>query len=138
MKIYVDENISPYLARGFHELQVPINKKNSTSFDVLSIESAFGKGARDEDWIPLVGNEGACVITQDLNIQHTRHQRELCEQFGVGMFFLSAPSKNGFSYWDMVKLMTKVWPDLLSKADSKKLPFTYRISTSGKLTIING
>lgn len=137
MRIYVDENISPYLAKGFHELQIPNNKKNSHSFEVISIAQEFGVGVKDEDWIPKVGKEKACVITQDLNIQHTRHQRELCKQYGVGMFFLSAPSKKGFSYWDMVKLMVNIWPKLTELAHKEKLPFTYRVSSKGKVESID-
>ena len=67
MKIYIDENISPYLANGLDILDRPF--KNG--IEVLSIKDVFGEGAQDEDWIPKVGAEKGIVITQDYNIQRT-------------------------------------------------------------------
>jgi hypothetical protein len=133
MKIYVDENISPYLAKGFHELQIPNNKKNGHSFEVLSIKEVFGQGVADEVWIPVVGPDKAVIITQDINIQRTRHQRELCEKHGLGMIFIAAPSKKGFSYWEMVKLLVKKWEEITHIAHKEKLPFAYRCTAKGDL-----
>lgn len=83
MIIYVDENMSPYLAKGLDLLQQPLNVKLREAIEVKSIRATFGQGAKDEDWIPIAGKEGACVITQDYNIRRTRHQRELCEDYGL-------------------------------------------------------
>lgn len=50
MIIYVDENMSPYLAKGFDILQQPLNLKIRDTIQVRSIKDAFGPGAPDEDW----------------------------------------------------------------------------------------
>jgi hypothetical protein len=68
-KIYIDENFSPYLAEGFDVFQKHLNSNERTQFEVLSIKKEFGKGAKDEVWIPKVGKECGIVITQDLYIQ---------------------------------------------------------------------
>ena len=65
MIIYVDENMSPYLARGFDILQQPLNQKQREQIQVRSVKDSFGQGAPDEDWIPQAGEEGACILTQD-------------------------------------------------------------------------
>lgn len=49
MIIYVDENMSPYLARGFDTLQQPLNQKQREQIQVRSVKDAFGQGAADED-----------------------------------------------------------------------------------------
>jgi PIN like domain len=46
-------------------------------FEVLSIKEVFGKGIKDEDWIPQVGKLHGVVITQDKNIHRTKPQRDL-------------------------------------------------------------
>jgi len=107
MIIYVDENMSPYLARGFDILQRPESSKLRDLIDVKSIKDEFGEGVLDEDWIPLAGKQSSCIITQDYNIQRINHQRELCEQYNLGIFYFRPPSKNGFSYWDMLNMMVK-------------------------------
>lgn len=133
MTIYVDENMSPYLARGFDILQKPENVKLKESIDVRSIPDAFGRGTADEDWIPLAGEQGSCILTQDYKIQRIKHQRKLCEQYELGMFYFRPPSKNGFDYWHMLKLMVKHWPDITKIALRKKRPFAYKVSSRGKM-----
>jgi hypothetical protein len=120
MIVYIDENMSPYLANGFHIIQEPLNFKLKDSIEVKSIKDAFGQGAKDEEWIPLAGEQNACVITQDYNIKRIDHQRRLCEQYGLGMFYFRPPSKNGFRYWDMVKLLVKHWEEICTISNSKK------------------
>ncbi len=68
MIIYIDENMSPYLAKGFNILQIPENKKLLEAVEVRSIKEDFGMGAQDEEWIPVAGERSSCVITQDCNI----------------------------------------------------------------------
>ncbi len=65
---------------------------------MLSIKERFGQGAKDEDWIPKAGEEGAIIITQDYRIQTTRHQLILYQEYELGIFFFTAPSKGGYSY----------------------------------------
>jgi hypothetical protein len=133
MIIYVDENMSPYLARGFDILQRPESTKLRDPIEVKSIKDVFGEGALDEDWIPLAGEQNSCIITQDYSIQRITHQRELCEQYGLGMFYFKPPSKNGFLYWDMLKMLVKHWPDIIKISQKKKRPFAYKASSRGKL-----
>lgn len=130
MIVYVDENMAPVLSEGFNLLQKPLNFKQKLKdpIEVKSIKTEFGEGAKDEDWIPKVGPQKACVITQDYNIQRLRQQRELCEQHGLGMFYFRPPSKGGFGYWDMVKLLVKHWPEIMKTADKKTRPFSFKIT----------
>lgn len=125
-KIYIDENFSPYLAEGFDVFQKHLNSNERMQFEVLSIKKEFGKGAKDEDWIPKVGKESGIVITQDLHIHTTRHQNELYKKHGLGVFFFKPPS-TGYSFWEMVEKLVKYWPEIKKKGVEKK-PFAYRIT----------
>ncbi len=123
MKIFIDENLSPFLARGIHILETHLDD----GFEVLSIKDVFGKsdgkGVKDEEWIPQVGEMGGVVITQDKNIHRTKPQRDLFEEHGIGMFFISPP-KNGYTYWQMVEILIKEWKDIKEKCSTKK-PFSF-------------
>jgi hypothetical protein len=136
MIIYLDENLAPVLAKGFNILQVPENfrLKLKDPIEVRSIKEDYGEGALDEDWIPKAGEVGACVITQDYNINRIKHQKALCEKYRLGMFYFRPPSKVGFTYWDMVKQLVKHWAEITKVVSKKRRPFSYKItSRSSKL-----
>jgi len=131
MNVYIDENMPSVLATGFDLLQKPENIKLKLKYpiSVKSIVDAFGRGVQDEIWIPKAGKEGSCIITQDYNISRIKHQQELCKKFNLGMFYFRPPSKNGFSYWDMLQLMVKHWPEILKIIRKEKKPFAFRITS---------
>ena len=135
MTIYLDENLPPHLAEGFHILQFPEGLKTQRRIEVKYIPIVFGRGVKDVDWIPKVGNEEACVITQDINIHRRKHELELYKKNGIGMFFLKGPSKKqGLSIWQMVEALAKNWPEISQKAYTEKKPFAYTFGIRGKLT----
>ena len=125
MKIYFDENISPFLAKGLELLEKP----NNQGFEIYSIKEEFGQGIPDEEWIPKVGAENGIVITQDIHIQRTRVQRELYQKHGLGIFFIHSPGKNQYKYWEMVKYIIAKWEDIKNNAKSTKTPFAYRCTS---------
>ena len=125
MIIYIDENLPPQLAEGLNKLQEPLNRRNKTAFEVKSIKTVFGEGTKDEDWIPVAGEEKTITITQDFKIQTTRHQKELCENYGLGIFFFS--SKN-LTYWQIVKTIIEKWEEILKTIECSKAPYAYRFT----------
>ena len=92
MKIFIDENLSPFLAKGLHILEQPM----ADGFEVLSIKDVFdkgdGKGVKDEEWIPKVGEMNGVVITQDKNIHRTKLQRDLFRNTGLAYFLFLRPN----------------------------------------------
>ena len=126
--IFIDENMPPQIARGLQLLQLPQNSKDGMNINVLSIKDKFGEGAKDEEWIPEVGKLKGIVITQDYRIQSLKHQRELYKEHGVGILFFSPPSKNGFSYWEMVKQIINRWDKIKAIIKKEKTPFAFRCS----------
>ena len=134
MIIYIDENMPPALAAGLNKLQEPVNEKEGMAVEIRSIKAVFGVGAKDEDWIPIAGKEGACVMTQDFKINRTPHQKALCEKHGLGMFFIRPLSaKRGFAYWDMVKFCIEIWIEILNISHKDKMPFSYLCTPRKKL-----
>ena len=133
MIIYVDENLSPYLSKGLQILQYPENSKLREPIEVRSIKEEFGSGAQDEDWIPAAGKKNSCILTQDYKIHRIKHQQVLCIQYKLGMFYFRPPCKNGFLYWDMVKLVVKHWQEVTKIAVSEKRPFAFQITSKSRI-----
>jgi len=133
MIVYIDENMPSQLANGLMILQEPINLKLLEPIKIISIKNKFGQGIQDEDWIPIAGNEGACVITQDYNIKRTKHQYALCQQYGLGIFFLKPPSKKGLSYWEMVVMVINHWQSIIDTIINSQRPFAFKLTKRGRL-----
>ena len=134
MIIYLDENLPRHLAEGFHKLQFPEGFKTGYRIEVKYIPTVFGAGAKDVEWIPEIGKEKACVITQDLNINRRKHELELFHKHKIGMFFLRGPSKKqGLSIWQMVEALSKNWPEIAEKVHKDKRPFAYTFGLKGRM-----
>ncbi|MDC6353278.1 MULTISPECIES: hypothetical protein [unclassified Robiginitalea] len=130
MTIYLDENLPPALANGFDTLQAPLSTGSGKNcIRVKSIAEEFGAGVADEDWIPKLDSGKDIVITQDYNINRIKEQRLLCEKHGLGMIYFRPPSKNGFTYYDMLRMLVKHWPEIVRKAQKEKRPFSFKITS---------
>lgn len=119
MKFYVDENITPNIAKALAILQ---NPRVEEKIEVFTIREEFGKGTPDEEWIPKVASENGIVITQDFNIQRVRHQRELYKKHGLGVVFFRPPKK-GYQYWDLVEFYIRRWKVVKDEVKKLKRPF---------------
>ena len=126
-EIYLDENLSEYVADALNSL----NKGYFKDVYVHSTKTKFGKGEADEVIIPSIGKSGGIMITRDLNIQRTRLQCNLCQQFNLGAFFIKLP-KGMDKHWEIVKLLISSWEEIISKINSEKRPFAYEIPLRGK------
>lgn len=115
MKLFVDENLPPQLARGLAALF-------ESDHEVTCHRDKFGARCRlDEEWIPELGHEGGWVVLSgDVNIARKRPQRELFFRSNLVGFFpraavmeLPLPKKAArvLSVWDrMVGIARDVRP----------------------------
>lgn len=120
MKVYFDENFSKYLAFGISELQSGIDGEH---IDVFHIAEIFGKGIKDEDWIPEVAKARGIVITQDINIRRMHSLANMCKKYKLGIFFVK--QQKTFKYWDFVRLIVYKWGDIKEKTRNSDNPFAY-------------
>jgi hypothetical protein len=128
MKIYLDENLSKYIAEALNL----VSKGYFPDIEVFSTIDVFGRGVHDETLIPKIGTEGSILITKDFNIKKTHLQFELCRQYELCVFFITLP-KNQDKHWDIVKLLINNWEEITQKAVRDKHPFAYRIRIKGKM-----
>lgn len=85
MKLFVDNNLPPVLARGLGALF-------AGDHEVTCHRDKFGNShIKDEEWIPALGAEGNWVVLSgDLNIARKRPQRELFLRSNLVGFFPKA------------------------------------------------
>jgi PIN like domain len=122
IKVLVDENLSEHLADGLNAIQRPMDN----GIEVVSMKNIFGKGTKDEDWIPKWGKMDGIFLTADINISRTRHLADLLKQNDFGAFFLKIPNKT--SYWERVKIIIKHWPTITKLITTKTKPFAYWVT----------
>jgi len=135
VEIYLDENLPANLVRALDLIQDGLNKQNGTSIKVIPLLDKFGRGAKDEVWIPQVPK--SIVITKDYRIQRTRHQKDLYERFEIGMIFIKPPSKKGLSFMELTKLLIRHWEDINKVASKPKFPFAYKVGPKSKLVVLD-
>jgi hypothetical protein len=128
IEVYLDENLSEYVADALNSL----NKGYFKNILVYSTKIKFGKGQPDEIVIPSIGNSQGIMITKDLNIHKTRFQYQLCEQYGIGIFFLKM-QKGMDKHWEIVKLLINSWEEMLNIISKDKRPFGYEIPIRGRM-----
>ncbi len=125
MRIYFDENFSPHLVAGMQAIQ---DGRRSEGVIVESVEKEFGRGAKDEDWIPAVASRHGITLTQDLNIHRLRAQWELCRANKIGVFFFKPPKKaKAWGYWDIAQLVVRHWAQIKFEATNRERPFGFVI-----------
>lgn len=127
-EIYLDENLSEYVADALNSL----NKGYFRDINVYYTKFKFGKGASDEQIIPVIGKMKGILITKDTNIHKTRIQYELCERYKLGIFFLK-PSRGMGKHWEIVQMLIGNWEAIIEIIKREKLPFGYEIPTRGKM-----
>ncbi len=129
MTFYFDENLPSQLANAIDLLQ-----ENDPDYQakVTSIIDRFQRGVSDEDWIPILGKEGATVITHDYQLHRRSDQRKLYKVHGLGLVIIRPPSKTGLLYWEQVKLTIKHWNEILETDLSTKKPYCLVIKQRGK------
>ncbi len=129
-KIYLDENIPQSLAEGLRALDRPNNRKDSNC-DILFLPDSLGKGAKDKDWIPMLGREQAIMVTQDYNIHRNNSERDLYQKHGLGLIVVRLPSKKGGTYWDLVQQLVRHWIEIRTIALTQHPPFIYECTAKG-------
>lgn len=82
MKLLLDHNMSPRIARALQEL-----------FDehtILALRDKFRMSATDEEWITALDREGGwAVVTRDLRIRTRPHEKAAMDRSRIVFFFVA-------------------------------------------------
>ncbi|RXF69602.1 hypothetical protein [Hansschlegelia zhihuaiae] len=105
MKVLIDENLPPRLARALHELLKPQHQ-------VYASRALFGTGVKDLDWMARLNAEGGwVVISGDRRITRNKHEAAAFRASNMIGFFLS----KGLQKSPLLKQMERLcalWPSI--------------------------
>ncbi len=112
MKLLVDNNLPPKLARGLAELF-------AGDHEIVHIRDKYGTGGlKDDDWIVRLGKEGGwCVLSGDRQIAKKRPSRELFLRNRLIGFFPQA-SVMRLPFERQASRILYVWPKMISQSET--------------------
>ena len=126
MKLLVDNNLPPALARSLDALFAPEDH-------IIHIIDKFGTGSLpDKDWIEALAREGGwSVLSADIRIAKKRPSRELFLRSNLVGFFLT-PSMEKYPVHQKAARLLMQWKDLRAIANSTQRG-VFEVLVKGKL-----
>ena len=98
--------------------------------NVELLKEHFAVDARDEDWLPEVGQRGWLVLTKDDRIRRRPVEREALMQSGARVFILPSGNMSGD---EMASAIVKALPKIRRFVASTPPPFIARVSRVGEV-----
>jgi len=128
MRFFLDNNMSPKIAKALHELCKEQNH-------VVCLRDMFSPATPDVEWISALSEDQEnewVVITLDRKIRRNPHEEEVWREAGLPTYFLT----KGWSklrFWDQARNFVKLWPSLLEHAARAEEGSSYRVTQNCKI-----
>ena len=128
MKFFFDNNLSPYIARALHVLNVPMGHS------VVALRDRFAQNASDIEWIEALSQEGDWVVlTADYDIARQGAIKVAWKKAGLVGFVLRPAWKDFTPIIQASKLLAR-WPQILEQAALAAPGSTYELGIkAGKI-----
>lgn len=112
MKLLIDNNLPPPLARALHELTI---RERDRRHEVCALRDRFAENTPDTEWINALSTEGGWVV-----VTHDRlnkgAEREALKRAGLKVFFLDRSWKN-HKFWEKAVQLTRWWPRIIEQSE---------------------
>lgn len=119
MKFFIDNNLSPKLARGMQGF----------GEDVMHLKDEFQDDAKDIEWLPYIGDNNIILVTKDDRIRYHPAELNALKAHKVGAFILSGKNLNGCQ---LIQQLVRNWPRMKEYAKKTDRPFAFKIPPKGK------
>ncbi len=129
MKVFIDNNLAPRLARALHIL-VEVD-----GHQVVHLRDRFSPSATDSAWIEKLGEEGDWVIiTSDLDVSRREIEKTVWRRYGL-IAFLLTKGFNSFTPLDVAWRIIKLWPKIQQQVGLASPGSIYRLTpnSGGKI-----
>jgi hypothetical protein len=111
VKLLLDNNLPPALARALHELTI---REWENLHLVTHLRDRFAANTPDTEWIATLAQEGGWVV-----ITHDRLnkglEREALKRAGLKVFFLDRSWKD-HNFWEKAVQLARWWPRIIEQA----------------------
>lgn len=124
MKIFFDENFSPYIAKGMAQFE---SGPRDNPVEVLHVLDQFERGTPDENLIPKIAQKHAVLVTKDFNIARTQMLSRLCKDYKLALIIFRPPSKKGVGHWEWVLEVVNNWAKIKEAIKTGVPPYTIEI-----------
>jgi hypothetical protein len=130
VKLLLDNNLSPKLARALHALSQP-------EHEVHHLRDLFDPKTPDEEWLQQLGAEGGWVIVSgDLRISRNKDELNAWFESGMTAFFLDRGWAH-LGFWEKTARLVQWWPRILEVLESVGSQVGYFVPVRGsKLKIL--
>ena len=112
MKLLLDNNLPPALARALHELTI---REWENLHQVTHLRDRFAANTADAEWIAMLAQEGGWIV-----ITHDRLnkglEREALKRAGLKVFFLDGGWKD-HNFWEKAVQLARWWPRIIEQAE---------------------
>jgi hypothetical protein len=135
VKVFLDANLSPYLAHALNALLEPEGDR------VEHLTDRFARNTEDHDWIAALAAEGEwVVISGDVRIYRNRLEREAWRRSLLTVFFLApqwSKARNIEKAWRLLRWWLRIREQvaLVAPPAAFELPFAYG---TGRLKLLRG
>ncbi len=125
MRFFIDNNLSKQMADGMAAF----------GEEVEHLRDSFRADARDEDWLPYVGENEMVLVTRDEAIRRKPAELRALKSHNVGAFFLGGKNLDRCK---LIQQLVRNWPRMKEYAAKTRRPFAFRIRATGtKIVEIN-
>lgn len=118
MRFFIDNNLSPSLARGMKAFGEAVDH----------LQEHFPKDTADTEWLEYIGNNDFFLVTRDNAIRKNPAELQSLKRHGVGAFFLGGKSR---TRCELIQQLVRNWPRIKEYATRQKKPFAFRVPPSG-------
>ncbi len=133
MKYFLDENLSPRIARA-------LNALGSSEYGAVQhLFEKFEMGTADDVWMPTLGDEGDwSVVTADREILRNPHLRKVWKDSRLTTFFLEKAWLS-LRLWDQAAKLVQRWPTIAQAASGIQAGTGFLVPVrSPKMTVVFG
>jgi len=126
VKFFVDNNIAPQLARGFHQFV-------AGEHEFVHLRDRFASNTSDVDWMTALAREPDWIILSgDLAISRNPHEVEAWKQAGHVIFFLK-PGWTNVPFWTQVEKLAQRFPKIEKLARRARKGQSFRVGLRGEI-----
>ncbi len=118
MRFFIDNNLSKQMADGMAAF----------GEEVGHLQDSFPNDAKDEDWLPYVGDNELVLVTRDEEIRRKPAELRALKSHNVGAFFLGGKNLDRCR---LIQQLVRNWPRMKDLAGKTRRPFAFRIPPTG-------
>lgn len=126
MRLFIDNNIAPKLARGFNQFV-------RGEHEAAHLRDRFAPNTPDVDWMrALAGENGGVILSGAVAIGRNPHEVAAWKEAGHTIFFLKAGWTN-IGFWPQVQKLAKCFPEIMELAQRASSGDSFLVTVNGRI-----